>query len=321
MDAKNIDLYRQILKGKWFIHYSYALSLAPLLSNILSGKSMGDARDWNGMQTTELEKMDSRARYPVLAGTSASTVSVLDVFDNSPEGSIAVIPLKSVMVKYGTWCQYGTEEIASIMLQAAASKKIDALVLDIDSGGGSVDSIPPLLEAIRKIQTEYNKPVVACADLCASAAYYVAAHCDKIVAGNNLSSEFGSIGVMMSFWDIQPYYEKEGFKFHKIYAPESTHKNLPFEMALQGKYDLIKEEELSPLALTFMNAVKEKRGSKLDLKVEGLLNGRMFYATNGKDSKLDAKSVGLIDEVGSMDLAITLAQSLAEVRKFLSNQL
>lgn len=78
---------------------------------------------------------------------------------------MAIIPLKSVMVKYGNWCQYGTEEIAAAMLKAARSKKIDALVLDIDSGGGSVDSIPPMLEAIQKVQTIYNKPVIACGDL------------------------------------------------------------------------------------------------------------------------------------------------------------
>jgi ClpP class serine protease len=67
--------------------------------------------------------------------------------------------------------------------------------------------------------------------------------------------------------------------------------------------------------------VKNTRGSKLDMKVDGLLNGRMFYAANGKDNKMDAKSVGLIDEVGNMDRAIMLAQGLAEVRKLLSNQL
>jgi protease IV len=317
----NIDLYRQILKGKWFIHYSYALSLAPLLGNILSGKSMDGSRNWDNDQTHELDKMQDRAKFPIQAGTSANTVSVFDVFDEAPEGSVALIPLKSVMAKYGTWCQYGTEEIASFMLKAAASSKIDALVLDIDSGGGSVDSIAPLLDAIRRIQNEYNKPVVGCADLCASAAYYVACHCDRLIAGNNISSEFGSIGVMMQFWDIVPYYEKEGFKFHKIYAPESTHKNLPVEQALEGKYDLIKEEELSPLAIAFQNAVKKARGNKLDLKIEGLLNGRMFYASGGKDGHPDAKTVGLIDEVANMDRAIMLAQSLAEVRKFLSNRI
>jgi protease-4 len=206
------------------------------------------------------------------------------------------------------------------MLQAAASKKIDALVLDIDSGGGSVDSIPPMIEAIRRIQTEYNKPVVASADLCASAAYFVAAYCDKIIANNNLSAEFGSIGVMMQFWDVQPMYEKAGYVFHKIYAPESTHKNLPFEKALKGDYDLIKEEELSPLAVGFQKAIKERRGTKLDLSIEGLLNGRMFYANNSKNEKLNAKTVGLIDEVANLDRAISHAGDLAKVRKILADK-
>ena len=310
----SIYLYRQILKGKWFIHYSYALSLSALLENLFSGKGMGDMRDWNQAQTIDLDESKGRAKFPIQCATSANTITGYGSFDEAPEGSVAVIPLKGVMIKYGTMCEYGTEEIASAMLKAGASKKIDAIVVDIDSGGGSVDAIAPMLEALRKIQTEFNKPVVACADLCASAAYYFASHCDRIIAGNNLSAEFGSIGVMMSFMDIQPVYEKMGVKFHKIYAPESTHKNLAFQNALEGKYEMIQQEELSPLALTFMNAVKEKRGSKLDLKVEGLLNGRMFYAS-------DAKAVGLIDEVSNMERAINLAQSLAEVRKFLSNQL
>lgn len=318
MDMNNIHLYKQILKGKWFIHYSYALSLAPLLGNLFQGKSMGDARDWRNNQTTNLEESEGRAKFPITCGTHASAVSVFSKYDDAPAGSVALVPLKSVMVKYGTWCQYGTEEIAGFMMQAGASKNIDAIVLDIDSGGGSVDAIPPMLEAIKKVQTTYNKPVIASADLCASAAYFVAAHCDRIIANNNISAEFGSIGVMMQWWDVQPYYEKEGFVFHKVYAPESTHKNLPFEKALKGDYDLIKEEELSPLAIGFQNAVKAARGSKLDLKVEGILNGRMFYAANMKKPELSAKAVGLIDEVADLDRAISLAKGLAEMRKIFS---
>jgi protease-4 len=308
----SIYLYRQILKGKWFIHYSYALSLGTLLSNILSGKEMTGTRDWNQLQIIDLEKSEGRSKFPIQAGSSANTVSGLSSFDEAPEGSVAIIPLKSVMIKYGTWCEYGTEEIAAAMLKAGASDKIDAIVLDIDSGGGAVDAIPPMLEAIRKVQTEFNKPVIACGDLCASAAYYVASRCNMIIAGNNLSSEFGSIGVMMSFIDMQPYYEEMGVKFHRIYAPESNYKNLSFENALKGDYKMLQQEDLSPLAVSFQNAIKENRGSKLDLKADGLLNGRMFYAT-------DAKKVGLIDEVGNMDLAISLAQGLSEVKKLTSS--
>lgn len=317
----SVYLYRQILKGKWFIHYSYALSLGVLLDDLLSGKRINASRDWNQAQTIDLSKDPDRERFPVMAGAAAGSVSMFDSFNDAPEGSVALIPLKNVMIKYGTMCEYGTEEIAAAMLQAAGSPKIDAILLDIDSGGGSVDSIPPMLDAIEKIHTMYDKPVVAWADLCASAAYYVAVHCDRIIAGNSISAEFGSIGVMMQFADMIPSYKARGIKFHKIYAPESNYKNLPLELALEGKYDMIREEELSPLARTFQDAVKRNRGSKLNMDIEGLLNGRMFYASNGRDSSLDAKAVGLIDEIGSLERAIMMAQSLAEVRKFLSNTL
>jgi len=317
----SVQLYRQILKGKWFIHYSYALTLGVILNDLLSGKSMNSQRAWDQVPTVDLSGIGDRAKFPVEAAVPTGSVSMFDSFDDAPEGSVAVIPLKNVMIKNGTMCEYGTEEIAAAMLQASGSSKIDGIVLDIDCGGGSVDSIAPLTDAIDRIRNQYNKPVVAWADLCASAAYYVASYCDRIIAGNTISSEFGSIGVMMQFADMIPYYEKNGIKFHKIYAPESNYKNLPFELALQGKYDMIKEEELSPLAKAFQDTVKQNRGSKLNMDVEGLLNGRMFYAKNGNDSSLDAKSVGLIDEIGSIDRAVMLVQSLAEMRKLFSNSI
>lgn len=314
------DLYRQVLQGKWFIHYSYAITMGSLLEGFFPAKEMGNMRDWDRMATMDLDQIEGRAEIPVTYQMALPGSPAVKNFNDAPEGSIAVIPLKSVMIKYGTMCEYGTEEIATRMLEAAESSKINGIVLDIDSGGGSVDAIAPMLEAISKIRSKYGKPVVACADMCASAAYYVAAHCDRIVASNDVSSEFGSIGVMMSFWDMVPYYEKAGFKFHRIYAKESTHKNLPLEKALEGKYDLIQEEELSPLAVKFQNAVKEKRGSKLDLSVEGLLNGRMFYAGNPNDEKLTAVKVGLIDEIGTLDYAVALAASLYESKTFMSDE-
>jgi len=119
-----------------------------------------------------------------------------------------------------------------------------------------------------------------------------------------------------------PYWEKEGFKRHDIYAPESDWKNRAFKLALEGKYDEIKQEELSPLAIAFQNAIKATRGNKLKLDVPGLLNGRMFFANNEKDNSLNAKEVGLIDEVGTLDDAIDLSRDLAKsafVDKYVSS--
>lgn len=225
-----------------------------------------------------------------------------DKYSDAPEGSVAVITLKGDMLKDGTMCSYGTEEIAAAMREAASSPKIIGIRLDMDSGGGAVDAIAPMLDAISFSQSQ-KKPVVACCDLCASACYYVACHCNKIIADNDISAEFGSIGVMMQFPDYAKYYEQKGIKVHTIYSDLSTHKNAPFEAALKGEYKSIKEEMLNPLAREFQQAVKSHRPN-LDDKVDGILNGRMFFAK-------DALKYGLIDAIGNRDAATEEVRRLA----------
>ena len=60
-----------------------------------------------------------------------------------------------------------------------------------------------------------------------------------------------------------------------IYSSLSDYKNKPFELAKQGDYGKIIEEELDPLAKGFQDTVKRTRGNKLDTKIEGILAGRM----------------------------------------------
>jgi len=299
-------LISQIYRGFWAIEPGKALSQGATVQQILN-------RDWGGMmQTEDLNNARGRAAYPICAIEAGGDVFAgSDAFDKAPAGSTAIIPVKGTMLKYGTYCTYGTEEISVKILEAAGHRNISSVVLDVDSGGGAVDAVAPLVQSIAKTRNQAKKPVVASCDLAASAAYWTAAACNRVVANNDISAEFGSIGVMMSFWDIIPYYEKEGFKFHKIYAPESNYKNRPFDLALEGKYDEIKQEELSPLAISFQNFIKAARKS-LNMEIPGLLNGRMFFSVNERDNSLNAKEVGLIDEVGTLDTAVELARSLAK---------
>ena len=93
-----------------------------------------------------------------------------------------------------------------------------------------MDAIAPLVDAILYARGK-GKAVVAHCDLCASAAYYAASYCNEIIAANEVSAEFGSIGVMMSFPDYAKYYESAGIKVHTIYSNLSDYKNAPFEAA------------------------------------------------------------------------------------------
>ncbi len=294
-------LLNTLLRGQFYVAPDHAVAMAGTVASIIN-------RDWDGFdKTTDLDKMEGRAKFPVVAATAISGVYV--DLDQAPEGSTAVVPLKGTMLKYGTWCSYGTEEVAFAIHNAALHEKINSIVLDIDSGGGSVDSVAPVVQAIAFARS-LGIPVVASVDMSCSAAYWAASACDSIIADNAISATIGSIGVMMSFWDVKGYYEKLGYKLHTVYAPESDQKNLAFEKALEGDYGMLRDEELSPLAVNFQKAVRENRSGKLDLTAKGLLNGRTYYAP-------DALSVGLIDEIGTRETAIQRAQHNALIHEFM----
>lgn len=286
-------LYSAVCRGKWFISFREAEANLLLVQRLLSR----DASLADGKPLSESQPV------PVMLEHEGRLMKRGNSFADAPEGSTAVIPLRGTMLKYGTMCSYGTTEIASVIREAADSKNISSIVLDIDSGGGSVDAIAPLADAIRQAQSA-RKAVVASCSLCASAAYYVASYCNEILADNDIDAEFGSIGVMMSFADYAKYYENEGIKVHTIYSNLSDYKNAPFEAAKKGEYDKIRDEELDPLARDFQENVKRNRGARLKLDTEGLLRGRMFYAR-------DAVAAGLADAVGTLEQAAARSRDLS----------
>lgn len=286
-------LYSAVCRGKWFISFHEVDANLLLLQRLLSH----DASLADGKPLSESQPV------PVMLDHEGRLMKRGDSFADAPEGSTAIIPLRGTMLKYGTMCSYGTTEIASVIREAADSKNISSIVLDIDSGGGSVDAIAPLADAVRYAQAKRKAVVASCA-LCASAAYYVASYCNEIQADNNIDAEFGSIGVMMSFADYAKYYENEGIKVHTIYSNLSDYKNAPFEAAKKGEYDKIRDEELDPLARDFQENVKRNRGARLKLDTEGLLRGRMFYAR-------DAVAAGLADAVGTLEQAAARSRDLS----------
>ena len=287
------SLYSAVCRGKWFLSFREVDANLLLVERLL----LHDASLANGNALSEDTPL------PVMLEQEGKLMKHGGTFDDAPKGSTAIIPVHGTMLKYGTMCSYGTTEIAEVVREAADSKNISSIVLDMDSGGGSVDAIAPLIDVVRHAQGK-QKAVVAYCDLCASAAYYVACACNEIVAGNEVSAELGSIGVMMSFIDYAKYYENLGIKQHTIYSNLSDYKNLPFEAAKRGDYKAIRDEELDPLARDFQEAVKRGRGARLQLETEGLLRGRMFYAK-------DAVRVGLADKIGTLEMAAARSRELS----------
>lgn len=221
-----------------------------------------------------------------------------DPFINATPGSTAVIGISGPIMKYDNCGDPGTKSYGALLTKARKNSNITSVLLVVDSPGGTVDGTQELADAVKS----FSKPIVALVDgMACSAAYWIASSADEIIA-NNETATIGSIGTMLSFADVQGYWEKKGVKFHYIYADASTDKNKGFHDAQKGDYTIVKRE-LNTINNLFVGAVKANRpGIK-----ETALSGKTFLGS-------EAVAQGLIDSVGSFDRAIERAQSLAGIR-------
>jgi len=267
------------------IDEKFANNYFSLIDNILQGK-------------IAFEKgVEPQATRPF----AISSDNQYSIYDEAPVGSVAVISLDGVMTRESQFCgPAGTAIIAQRISEAAKHKNISSIIFKINSGGGAVSAVNPLWEAIDS--GKKLKPIIAFVDdMAASAALISISHCNEIICSSEIT-EVGSLGVMAMFKDNQLQMEAQGIKFHKVYADQSSLKNLTVENALKGDYALLKENELNPLADYFIKDFKKQRPNVTD---ENVYKAEMYFAKN-------AKKIGLIDFIGNMDFAINRALQLAK---------
>lgn len=285
----NVHLISAILKSIWAIDPDAALSYSPLLHNLV-GEGPKVEFDFTG-----------REFAPVVMSPQGTRINPKwGIEESYPEGSVAVIPLKGPLMKEDQYCgPAGMATIGSILKAADRHRDISAIVLHIDSPGGTVDGTADLADIVAGLE----KPVVAFADgLMASAALWIGSAADEVMASGG-KAEIGSVGVMLSFADVQPAYEKLGVKFHSIVSSLSEEKNRLFNDVREGKYDEYRKEVLDPLARDFIAAMKRNRpGAK-----EGELTGKLFFAEEVQGT--------LVDSIGTLEDAVRKAASLAENKK------
>lgn len=264
---KSFQLIESILGGVWAINPDAANTYLPFVGRLIQG------------QITEASFPSSNLITRVDHSNSNAGVS----------GVLGMIAIKSPIVKYDTWCDYGTESMANWVNELAKDPSIDAIILDIDSPGGSTGAVSVLTEAITNARK--SKPVIAYVGngATASAAYWIASFCDEIYASYE-TDMVGSIGTYATLADYKEYYEKMGIALHEIYATRSTEKNGVVREAFKGNYEPMKKEMIDPLNNLFINDIKANRP---DVKEE-VFTGKMYLAK-------EAQALGLIDGMMSLD--------------------
>jgi len=286
-----------ILRGQWLLNRQWATAHLPVVAGLMKGEKVD-------FGNTKIEKESATLLSSTAAPTKIYSVSPGTNLRDIEPGSIATVTMFGPMIKNGDMCSYGMIDQTKLINRLANSPNISGIVLDIDSPGGQADGTAMLAAAIKEAGSK--KPVIAIINdgMAASAAMWIASAANEIYCTQS-TDQFGSIGVYTTIADWAGYYESQGLTIKEVYAPQSTDKNRGYHESLAGDDTLI-QADLSILAEQFINTISINRAGKI--KGDTWKTGKMFYAA-------DAKKIGLIDGIKSMNQVYDRALSLTSLNK------
>ena len=223
--------------------------------------------------------------------------------DNS---KVLSLPVKGTLTKNGDLCSYGSAQLIKEIDKANRDDDVDAILLDGEGPGGTVDGITAFSDSI------YNseKPIIGFGDrMLASAHYWAFSQTTELVLNDQEYSEVGSIGVLQMLISHTEMLKKEGIKVEIMRAEQSIDKALINSVEEWPEASIKQEQQLlNSIANDFSNAVRRGRGSKLQKSDENIFTGKMYQ----KDQAL---SLGMVDHLGSKAEAIILAADYAKYKK------
>ena len=190
--------------------------------------------------------------------------------------------------------------------KAAADRNVKAVVLRLNSPGGTVTASDIMYHSLREFKQKTGKPIVASIiGLGCSGAYYLACGCDGIIA--QPSSVTGSIGTIFQTFSVAGTMDKIGVKSVTIKSGELKDIASPLH-DLTGEEREVLQGIIEDLYQQFLTVVKEGRKTIVEQKLPDLADGRVFVAKK-------ALHEGLIDRIGYMADGIEWAKEMAGVEK------
>ncbi len=195
----------------------------------------------------------------------------------------------------------GSDTVVAAIRRAREDKSVKAIVVRVDSPGGSGTASDVIWRELRQAATE--KPVVASmGDLAASGGYYVAMGADAIVAQPGTIT--GSIGVFGGKFSLRGLYDKLGLSKEIVARGRNA--------ALFTDYRPWTDEErahvrglMTAFYRDFVGKVAERRGRTYE-QVDAVAQGRVWSGS-------EALEKGLVDELGGLDTAVALAKQRARI--------
>jgi protease-4 len=215
----------------------------------------------------------------------------MDRGGGSADTSTPHTALVKIQGEIASGAEASAELIVSAMRSAFEDKGAQAVVLLINSPGGSPVQAGIINDEIHRLKALHNKPVyVVVEETCASAAYYIAAGADKIFVDK--ASVVGSIGVLMDGFGFTGLMDKLGVERRLMTAGENKGFMDPFSPQTD-RQRVFAQTMLDQIHQQFIGVVKAGRGTRLKETPETFSG--LFWTGQ------QAIEMGLADQMGNLD--------------------
>ncbi|WP_286496550.1 signal peptide peptidase SppA [Empedobacter falsenii] len=253
-----------------------------------------------------LKEEKSKTDFEVL---EKHTIKVEDYFetlsDKSEKDKIAVLYASGTISEGDGFDGIQSKTYVDAIRKISQNDKIKALVLRVNSPGGSANASEEILYELMQLKTKMPI-VVSFGDVAASGGYYIAQASDKIYAQPNTIT--GSIGVFGMIPNAQKLFNNFGLDFDEVKTNANADqlKDVMTPMSATAKNTMQKSIVL--IYGKFVNHVATNRKLTYE-QVDKIGEGRVWSGTR-------AKQIGLVDDFGSLDTAIKEAAKLAKIEKY-----
>lgn len=217
------------------------------------------------------------------------------------KNKVAVLYADGEIVDGSGKSQVAGDRFMKLVEKLRKDKNVKAVVLRVNSPGGSVSASVKIRTALDSLMKE--KPLVASfGDYAASGGYWISSGCQKIYA--DATTVTGSIGVFSLIPDFSKVTKKVGVNVESVGS--NKHSDM---MSLMRPFDAAElaymQASVEDIYELFVNLVATSRGLSVE-RVDQIAQGRVWAAT-------DALEVGLVDEIGTLQDAISYAAALADL--------
>lgn len=196
----------------------------------------------------------------------------------------------------------GSETIAGALRQARLAPDVKAVVLRVNSPGGSALASDVIWRETQLLKEAGKTLVVSMGDVAASGGYYISAGADRIFANETtITGSIGVFGMLPHAGELLK--DKMGLAYDDVRS--HSHAGVGLDAPLDDVQMAAMNASISDIYEDFISLVADGRGMSIS-EVDAMARGRVW-------SGVDALEMGLVDELGNLEDAIAAAAGLAEL--------